>query len=772
MIGEDSGTYFRSYDGSTEDKKIKCTIDGIEGTLIFQNEKYIFTRTSQGEKATIEKGTEIKIETQQGYAECLPIIWIGNNNNSYASDPMKLVDLYKDFLTSIEDPDDYIIIIPIYYEGNKEYTEEEYEKIKTKMQETFNDKCLDLKAEGWTIDSGYDNLAEIIKDRISTLGFEVTSISEENPNVGQVEFDGTINVGDEITLEYIPLGNKLEPSPGTLMWLIQNEDTDLKNAALQFFSIDGFGNLIVANWVRTTTIVNSNEDGIENIPDPGRIEYTLSTVKINYKTLISEYTMPFDYLWAFLVMGEDTEFVNNLTQLTLNSEINITLYDELTIVENDVRESHTEETKTRVEEDITEEYDDEDRGTNHFIRGTETDHKIEDKYNNSNIVTETNKVRYRLTKADVWCLKYEVTGVTQVNYNGADGVDTSLPNIQKENFQKTTTTIPDEDWKEIGTDGPTTSSEPITHTITNYDEGKQTITIGTKYVSTVKTYYKKLTNQQTITTIITSGYNYTEGVINTEEKTEKTATQEEIDTRTFNEPNFVKYYLYSQKAIYKINSVYSWLFEILEKNRTTVGMVDITKYMIYKATERDFGITSFDFSIYNDEDFKDAIDYNPSMSGENNNGNNGDDELGSADLDGSYNVDGVLLSNPIVDPIDVVGSYPNHGAVDINPTRNGGTPVYAAADGTVVAATYHYSYGNYVLINHANGVSTLYAHAQSLAVSSGQTVTKGQLIMYEGSTGNSSGPHVHFEIRRNGVRIQSLAEDMFRQLGFTIVYNY
>ena len=145
-----------------------------------------------------------------------------------------------------------------------------------------------------------------------------------------------------------------------------------------------------------------------------------------------------------------------------------------------------------------------------------------------------------------------------------------------------------------------------------------------------------------------------------------------------------------------------------------------------------------------------------------------DGSLGQVELDGSYNVNGVLLSNPIKDPISNIGSRPGHGAVDINPTQNGGTPVYAAADGVVTTAEYHNSYGNYVIIDHGSGVSTLYAHASSLVVNAGQNVTKGTLIMYEGSTGNSSGPHVHFEIRINGQRNQQLAEDMFRQMGYTI----
>jgi murein DD-endopeptidase MepM/ murein hydrolase activator NlpD len=77
----------------------------------------------------------------------------------------------------------------------------------------------------------------------------------------------------------------------------------------------------------------------------------------------------------------------------------------------------------------------------------------------------------------------------------------------------------------------------------------------------------------------------------------------------------------------------------------------------------------------------------------------------------------------------------------------------AADSGTVAVATYSSSYGNYVMINHANGYTTLYAHMSSLAVSSGQTVSKGSTIGYVGSTGWSTGPHCHFEIRYNGATI-------------------
>ena len=92
-----------------------------------------------------------------------------------------------------------------------------------------------------------------------------------------------------------------------------------------------------------------------------------------------------------------------------------------------------------------------------------------------------------------------------------------------------------------------------------------------------------------------------------------------------------------------------------------------------------------------------------------------------------------------------------HKGIDI--AIAGGTPIYAAHNGTVAATTGHWSYGNVVLIDNGDGISTLYAHMQSAAiVSVGQTVTQGQVIGYVGSTGNSSGNHLHFEVRVNGVR--------------------
>lgn len=85
-----------------------------------------------------------------------------------------------------------------------------------------------------------------------------------------------------------------------------------------------------------------------------------------------------------------------------------------------------------------------------------------------------------------------------------------------------------------------------------------------------------------------------------------------------------------------------------------------------------------------------------------------------------------------------------------------GANVYASNSGTVIKAESHYSYGNYVLIDHGGGQATLYAHNSSLLVSVGDVVSKGDVIALAGSTGDSTGNHVHFEVRINGVTTDPL----------------
>lgn len=117
----------------------------------------------------------------------------------------------------------------------------------------------------------------------------------------------------------------------------------------------------------------------------------------------------------------------------------------------------------------------------------------------------------------------------------------------------------------------------------------------------------------------------------------------------------------------------------------------------------------------------------------------------------SWPLDSYIMTATFHDP-----SYPfrnlwEHSGLDLAAPL--GTPIKAAAPGIVAWTRYGNSYGNYVMIIHDNGLATMYAHMNSFSVSADQTVARGQVIGTVGSTGFSTGPHLHFEVRVNGIPV-------------------
>lgn len=104
--------------------------------------------------------------------------------------------------------------------------------------------------------------------------------------------------------------------------------------------------------------------------------------------------------------------------------------------------------------------------------------------------------------------------------------------------------------------------------------------------------------------------------------------------------------------------------------------------------------------------------------------------------------------------ISLYGYEKFHAGIDVGAPM--GSTIIAADGGTVIVSTYDGGYGNYIMINHGGGRVTLYAHMSSRAAGVGETVNKGQVIGYVGSTGNSTGPHLHFEVRNNGGTVDPL----------------
>lgn len=923
-------TPFKTFDGSDDKKKLECTINGVDGELIYKEDSgtYVFKRKTEGEEIKISKDSIISLKTQSGYKSAFPIIWIGNGNSyiNYKNTGLvkNIVEDCWSLINMSADADNYIVIIPTHYRDSsgelKKYESNEYDAIKKVFMDEsgFNtNQVLDLRDK---INDGseYSIIADeiekcMVKNNIKTkIGGEYNQ-NVSNNDVIKLSNEYLPSNGTAITLEYIPLGNSLEPAPGTLMWLINNNDVEIQKAALQYFSIDASGNLIVANWNKVTTIVENFTDSDGNrdgyVYDDGYpttdIQYTIVPSKVNYKDSISQYTMPFDYLWTWLVMGDDTDFVRKLTDLTLNSSIEATLYDELTVVDNDVVDELTNGYRTHYKE-VSEIYD----VTGRPIESTkEWDNvRYEDKKNHTKVITETNKIRYRLTYADVWNLTYKVDGVERLEYKGEEGKDsvsfddstTTTVGVKKQDIEipgnrtniKATIFIPegtqsniplvlmchgftgtrngDGDngghFNELGNklaqngiaaititfSGCEDSNEEMTqYTLSNmksdmtsainymksnysidsskiglvghsmggrvvsdylignsvsaaalwapadgdglsgleflgdystyYETAKQNQTVTTEgnfdvtlskdffdqmsnshpiqcigqfkgkllavfdsddrdgnglisanTVNSVKSAvssqggtYKELTSnhnfstdegeqieditleflgsafgvsisngtsnnievndlyQKTVndmttypvkwiksgakrgptsrieylqevyviisteeqdytlvkdhvitTIIIKSGYKYSSGTTSVKEKTDKNYTEQEMKSGNFSDPNFVKYYIYCTGVRNNISSMSSWLFEALENNSRTEGLVDITKYMLYKTTDNDYGVTSIDFSAYNEKDFKDVSDITI------NDGTGGNDTNGTNE---NFSADGTLV---------------------------------------------------------------------------------------------------------------------------------
>lgn len=165
------------------------------------------------------------------------------------------------------------------------------------------------------------------------------------------------------------------------------------------------------------------------------------------------------------------------------------------------------------------------------------------------------------------------------------------------------------------------------------------------------------------------------------------------------------------------------------------------------------------------DDEEESIDYSDNGSGETSNSYNAPSQIDAGDgwtwpIPGCYTITGGYGEGR---------SYESHGGTDI--AASIGTPIYAANSGTVIDTSNDCShssagvggcnhgggYGNHVWIQHDNGYQTIYGHMINTAVSTGEYVSKGQLIGYSGSTGWSTGPHLHFELRINGVRSNPMA---------------
>lgn len=340
---------------------------------------------------------------------------------------------------------------------------------------------------------------------------------------------------------------------------------------------------VVATWNQKDTSIRTNDPSVGNSDNT---QYSMTTTNVNYEEMVEPYTMPFDMLWALLVVGEDKNFIFELADLIYGSQIEITVHDNLT-VNTDIDDWHyTKQTKAIVNGTITARTS--EKVASGRITNDEHNPHSEDPFvTTKTVITQTNTLNIALTKADVWIVKYN----NEFTYVGAS-----------ETSNNNTVTRGDEGYPSspsyTGNSYSCGHISSLKQSLANKvqstaKEGEEKPEVQpVKFLENIHVdYYERYIKIYDNVTNITKTQKYVQGVPEFEEKTDPNAE----------EPNFVTIFnkgKYRKNKI-KIKDAAEWLFEIIETNDSTKEMLDLIKYLLYKATGNVYdGVESFDFSIF------------------------------------------------------------------------------------------------------------------------------------------------------------------------------
>ncbi len=323
---------------------------------------------------------------------------------------------------------------------------------------------------------------------------------------------------------------------------------------------------------------SEDTDDPEETIAPSTMEYVATSTRVYYQNMTSGYTMPFNYLWTWLVLTENKDFVMDLADLVYNSKIEFTVYEKYNGVTNIETVNYTRQKNLRTYAEASLWYNDVPSGTK---SGNVENSEGKQFYHTYKTTTVNQTANVLLTKANVWMLDYELdynagqkqevtssSGPTAMNdefvivnqrLNGEHALDNKNTDLGRKNLEEIKSSILDE-----------TNAENITWNTVRH------------------TYNVSKVNQSKTTQNIVSTQDY---VTNPPIVTEKT-------DRDSDEPNFVTVYLASRSARQAVKDLDSWLFEYLEMNDDTKEMVDLTKYLLYMAEGKDYGITEFDFDSF------------------------------------------------------------------------------------------------------------------------------------------------------------------------------
>lgn len=345
--------------------------------------------------------------------------------------------------------------------------------------------------------------------------------------------------------------------------------TESNSEVFKYFSTNEDGQLVIAQSYRHSKVLDTNVPGETPINEE---QYNISEMSLDYKSALSSYAMPFNFLWALLVKSTEEDFVYELAKLAMDTEITITAYD------NYMRTEETEESQFTMsgrKELIVRQFIKHSGTLTKITREREFDTSDTTYHRKLTEVTETRNVTLNVTYANTWIAKYQ----NEYTYE-------SIPATVTENNAQSNNSQAIETINRYLTKAEIEQDSFAQEVLNDLEHGKME---GTVYTVESERLISDIKEKSRTSKIVSSGNSYKEGTPQIEEKTDLNSQ----------EPNFCTILKKYPRAESKIMSSVEWLFEMMEQNTENVtNMIDLVKYLLYKATGRDLGVTELSANFF------------------------------------------------------------------------------------------------------------------------------------------------------------------------------
>ncbi len=345
--------------------------------------------------------------------------------------------------------------------------------------------------------------------------------------------------------------------------------TESNSEVFKYFSTNEDGQLVIAQSYRHSKVLDTNVPGETPINEE---QYNISEMSLDYKSALSSYAMPFNFLWALLVKSTEEDFVYELAKLAMDTEITITAYD------NYMRTEETEESQFTMEgrkELIVRQFIKHSGTLTKITREREFDTSDTTYHRRLTEITETRNVTLNVTYANTWIAKYQ----NEYTYE-------SIPATVTENNAQSNNSQAIETINRYLTKAEIEQDSFAQEVLNDLEHGKME---GTVYTVESERLISDIKEKSRTGKIVSSGNSYKEGTPKIEEKTDLNSQ----------EPNFCTILKKYPRAESKIMSSVEWLFEMMEQNTENVtNMIDLVKYLLYKATGRDLGVTELSANFF------------------------------------------------------------------------------------------------------------------------------------------------------------------------------